>query len=269
MSKYRMLAVDLDDTLLNDRFKISPLNKDYIQRAREVGVHVTLATGRMFRSALPYARELGINLPLITYQGALVKEAGSGEVLLHRPVPLEVAREAVAWVSSLGYHVNVYLNDKLYVEKLTPEAETYQKISGIPAHPVGDLLALLDQGEAPTKVLVVGQEGPLDELAEQMCRHFGRALHICKSKPHFLELSHPEATKGHALDTLASRWGVTREQVIAIGDSYNDLEMIEYAGLGVVMGNARPDIQAKADYVTKSNEEDGVAEVIDRFILKG
>ncbi|RYD07145.1 hypothetical protein N752_00755 [Desulforamulus aquiferis] len=130
---------------------------------------------------------------------------------------------------------------------------------------MGDLLKFLNQD--PTKVLVVGDEALLDNLWREMAQHFGESLHITKSKPHFLELSHPQATKGHALDMLAKGWGLNREQVIAIGDSYNDLEMIEYAGLGVIMGNARQDVKDKADYVTNSNEEDGVAEVIKKFIL--
>jgi len=265
LSKYRMLAIDLDDTLLNSQFKISPRNKEYIRRAREAGVHVTLATGRMYCSALPYARELDINLPLITYQGALVKEAGSGETLIHRPVPLELARQVIRQVKPLGYHINVYVDDNLYVEKITPEAEMYQRISGITARPVGDLLTFLK--EPPTKVLIVGGVQELDALGQEMRRQFGRTLHITKSKPHFLEFSHPEATKGHALDTLARRWGLTPDQVIAIGDAPNDLEMIAYAGLGVVMDNARTEIKEKADYVTRSNDEDGVAEVIGKFIL--
>lgn len=266
MPNYRMLAIDLDDTLLNGKLVISQRNKEYIQRAREAGVQVTLATGRMYCSALPYARELGLNLPLVTYQGALVKEAVSGEVLLHLPVPLALAREAVAWVKRLGYHINVYLDDKLYVEKMTPEAEQYMKISGIPAHPVGNMLDFLQTD--PTKVLFVGGVEELDQLEVEMKQHFGSSLHICKSKPHFLELSHPEATKGHALDNLARLWGINREQVIAIGDAPNDLEMIEYAGLGVVMGNASPEVKAKADYIAPSNEEDGVAHVIAKFIFQ-
>ncbi|ABO51558.1 Cof-like hydrolase [Desulforamulus reducens MI-1] len=262
---YKLLAIDLDDTLLNGQLKISSRNKEYIKRAQEAGIHVTLATGRMYCSALRYAKELELNLPLITYQGALVKEAQTGEVLLHRPVPLVLAREVIQRGSQLGYHINVYVDDTLYVEKITPEAEVYQRISGITAHPVGNLLDFLQ--EDPTKVLMVGGIEELDRLGEEMRCQYGTSLHICKSKPHFLEFSHPQATKGLALDTLAKGWGLTAEQVIAIGDAPNDLEMIDYAGLGVVMGNGEPEVKAKADYVTHSNEEDGVAEVIAKFIF--
>ncbi|GAB6159291.1 Cof-type HAD-IIB family hydrolase [Desulfotomaculum varum] len=265
MTKYKMLAIDLDDTLLNSRLEISQRNQEYIRRARQAGVQVTLATGRMYCSALPYARQLELNLPLITYQGALVKEAGTGETLIHRPVPLELAREVIRLAQSRGYHINVYVNDTLYVAKLTPEAENYRRISGITPHPVGDLLAFLQ--EPPTKVLLVGEPEALNRLGQQMQQYFAGRLHVTKSKPHFLEFSHPAATKGHALDTLARRWGLTPQQVIAIGDAPNDLEMLAYAGLGVVMGNALPEVKEKADYVTLTNDQDGVAEVIARFIL--
>lgn len=264
MPNYRMIAIDLDDTLLTKDLTISPRTKEYIRRAREAGVHVTLATGRMYQSALPYARELALNLPLITYQGALVKETVSGEELLHLPLPLDLAREVISRIAP-HFHTNVYVDDTLYVEKLTPEAVQYGRVCGVVPHPVGDLLKFLDR--APTKVLAVGKENELNILREQMQRYFGSALHITKSKPHFLEFSHPLATKGHALDMLARRWGLRADQVIAIGDSDNDLEMLDYAGLGVVMGNARPEVQARADYITRSNDEDGVAEVIARFVL--
>lgn len=266
MIKHKLLAIDLDDTLLNPQLKISPRNKEYILRAREAGVQVTLATGRMYRSALPYAKELAINLPIVTYQGALVKVAGTGQVLIHKPVPMDLAKETIAWGKRLGYHINIYVDDTLYVEKVTPEAEAYQKISGITAQPVGDLQKFLQQ--PPTKILFVAEPKELDAVSKEMGAHFGTSLHICKSKPHFLEFSHPEATKGHALDALAKQWGFTAEQVIAIGDAPNDLEMISYAGLGAVMGNAQPEVKAKADYVTSSNEQDGVAEVIAKFIFQ-
>lgn len=263
---YKMIAIDLDDTLLTPDLKISPKNKAYIQRAKDAGIHVTLATGRMFCSALPYAKELELNLPIVTYQGALVKEAVTGEVLIHRPVPLDLAREVLTWGTERGYHINLYVNDNLYVEKVTPEAEAYQKISGIPAQPVGDLQKFLQ--EEPTKILFVGGTQELDALKEEMEAHFGPKLHITKSKPHFLEFSHPEATKGHALDALAKRWGLTADQVIAIGDAPNDLEMLAYAGLGAVMGNAAEDVKAQADYVTGTNQADGVAQVIAKYIFQ-
>ncbi len=263
-----MLALDLDDTLLDARLKVPERSRAAIEAARQAGVRVTLATGRMFRSAVPFARELGVDDYLITYQGALVRHAVTGETLFHRPVPLEEALEVIALVKPFGYHINIYLDDNLYVAEHTRESEQYGAMSRIPVEAVGDLTAFLEKRRRePTKVLVVAQEAQLDELAQAVRPVLGDRLHITKSKPHFLEFSHPLANKGDALASIAGRYGVGREEIIAVGDSYNDVEMIDYAGLGVVVGNARPEIKERADYVCCSNEECGVAEVVEKFIL--
>lgn len=268
MSKYKLLAIDLDDTLLDNKLCVPQRSHRAVEMAREAGVRVTLATGRMYRSALPFAREIGVEDYLITYQGALVKHAVNGEVLFHRPVPMELALEVIELVNNYGYHINIYLDDNLYVAKHTRESDLYAAISRIPMEEVGNLEVFLrERKQAPTKVLVVAQEELLDKLAAQARPRWGDKLHITKSKPHFLEFSHPLGNKGDALAAVAKHYGVKREEVIAMGDSYNDLEMIDYAGLGVVVGNARPEIIAKADFVCCSNEECGVAEVVERFII--
>lgn len=268
-NKYKLLAVDLDDTLLNSRLEISLGNREALRLAREAGVRVTLATGRMYRAALPYARQLELAGPLITYQGALVKDAGTGKTLFHRPVPLDLALEVMARVNHYGFHINTYLEDNLYVARPTPEGERYAALSGVPLEVVGDLSDFLRrQGQDPTKVLVIAGEEQLDNLAQELRPVFNHSLHITKSKPHFLEFSHPLANKGDALAAVAEGIGVNREQIIAVGDTYNDLEMIDYAGLGVAVANARAAVKSRAGFVTLSNDEDGVAAVIRKFILE-
>jgi len=265
---YKLVALDLDDTLLGKDLKVTESTRQVLSEIMAGGVHVTLATGRMFRSTLPFAGELNINAPLITYQGALVKHSGTGEVLFHRPVPLELALDIIRRVEKYGYHINIYLDDFLYVARDTEEGRRYANVSRIPLEVVGDLEQfLISRREDPTKVLVVSREPLLDELAAELKPVYGDNLHITKSKPHFLEFSHPSATKGHALKAVADYYGIPREKVMAVGDSYNDLEMIDWAGLGVVMGNAREEIRARADYVTLSNEEEGVGHALRKFIL--
>lgn len=286
MSRYKLIAIDLDDTLLDSQLKISPRVKALIQELRARGVVVTLATGRMFRSSRPIARELGLDLPLITYQGALVKNCLSDEILVHRTLEKEYAREIIGLAREKELHVNLYLDDELYVEGLSPEGEAYARLAGVPVCLVPDLAGLLtgrkresraDENGAgkskvvgkgpagPTKLLLIGDEQYLDKLQAVLKPHYGEKVHITKSKPHFLEFTHPLANKGAALAELAKYYGVSREETMAIGDSFNDLEMLEYAGLGVAMGNARREIQARADYVTAANDEDGVAEALQRF----
>ncbi|MHB8170244.1 MAG: Cof-type HAD-IIB family hydrolase [Thermincolia bacterium] len=263
---YKLIAIDMDDTLLDSKTRISPRVSAAIKQAREKGVMVTLATGRMFSSALPFAQELELDLPLITYQGALVKNSLSGEVLYYRPVPADIARDLVQVARQWGIHVNIYINDILYMENLSAEGQAYSDLARIEPVIVADLLELLQ--DEPTKVLMIATEETLDKLAEELQPRFAGRIHITKSKPYYLEFIHPLATKGFALEHLANYYRMEREEVMAIGDSYNDLDMIEFAGLGVVMGNAREEIKAIADYIAPDNDSDGVAQVIEDLVLK-
>lgn len=269
MSRIRLVAIDLDDTLLRDDLTISQRTQQVLRQVKEMGVAVTLATGRMFPAARPYAELLGFDLPLITYQGALVKNAFSGEVIYYRPLSEEVARRVIAFGREKRVQVNYYLDDRLYVEKITPQGEHYSSLAGVPFSLVSDLERLLEKGP-PTKLLVIDEEPKVDTyLAElrEIIEGEGLAAHLTKSKPLYLEVNHPEATKGVALRVLAERLNVRREEIMAFGDSYNDLDMLEFAGIGVAVANARPEVRQRAQYVTSSNNEDGVAEALERFVI--
>ena len=264
MPEIKLIAIDLDDTLLRNDLTISPRAKKAIKRAAEAGTAVTLATGRMYASALPFARDLKLNLPLITYQGALVKYAG-GQVVYHKPLPLSLSRRIARHILPYGYHLNVYINDELYMDRESPEGRRYLSISKVPVHLVENLPEAIDQN--PTKLLVIAEEPQLDALATDLRAVFGTAVNITKSKPHFLEIGHRKATKGLALERLARSLGLQASQVMAIGDSWNDLDMIEFAGIGVAMANALPEVKEIADYITCNNDDDGVAEAIEKLVL--
>ena len=266
MTKIKLVAVDLDDTLLSPDLRVTARVKEAVAAARAAGVHFTISTGRMYPSAAKYARELDLDIPLITYQGALVKNARSGQVLLYRPLPLVYAREIIARVHQLGYHLNGYLEgDRLLVERDTPEGRRYAALSGVEAEQVGDFLEYLDRD--PVKVLAIATEPLLDCLREELAPLYRGKVHVAKSKPHFLEFSHPRATKGDALAFLAGLYEIKREEIMAVGDSYNDLEMLEYAGLGVVVANGREEIKKRADYVTAASHGNGVVEALEKFVL--
>ncbi|MHB1167151.1 MAG: Cof-type HAD-IIB family hydrolase [Carboxydocellales bacterium] len=262
MNRYKLIAIDLDDTLLNSQLKISPRSKALIQQLRAQGVVVTLSTGRMFLSSRPIAMELALDIPLITYQGALVKNCLSGETLIHRTLAIEYSREIINIAREKQFHLNLYLEDQLYMEELSPEGEAYARLAGVPVCLVPDLTLLTGE---PTKLLLIGEETSLDQLQAVLKPHFAGTVHITKSKPYFLEFTHPLANKGDALAELAKHYGIAQEETMAIGDSFNDLEMLAYAGLGVAMGNARQEIKDRADYVTATNEQDGVAEALQKF----
>ncbi len=264
---FKLLALDLDDTLLNEEFIISKKNKEAIHKAIKKGVTVTLATGRMFRSTLPYAQQLELDVPLITYHGALVKTSLSQEQIFHCPVPLEAALEIIDFLEERGDHLNLYLNDELFVREDNEMIRLYVSIANVDYRSVGNLKEFLKV--EPTKMTMIStNEDTLKSYWDLFSKKYKNQLKVVPSKPYFLEITNARATKGQALKALADTLGIEREDVIAIGDSYNDIDMIEYAGLGVAVENAREDVKKVADYITTSNFNDGVAQVINKYILK-
>lgn len=265
----RLVAMDLDDTLLDSRLQISHQTTRMLQQIVERGIKITLATGRMFRSARRYAVELGMDVPLITYQGALVKNAFSDEVLFHRCVPADMVTPVVEAAREAGYHYQVYFDDNLYMESLTPEGQAYAELAGVTPVVDRDLPIRLTY-EEPTKIIIINYNLPaLQQMEKQLQQRFSRQLYITRSKPHYLEFMNKEATKGRALQAVSEYFAIERQDVMAIGDSYNDIEMLKWAGVGVAVGNAPPEVQRYADYVTTSNDEDGVAAALQHLILKG
>ena len=265
---YKLVALDLDDTLLNAEFKISPRNQEAIRRVVEKGVLVTIATGRMYRSALRYARELEIDLPLILYHGAMIREAVSGKMLRYSPVPRELAMEILQFTAAENYHVNLYIDDRLFVHAESDESRYYQTIAPIPVEPVGDLGAFLEHQEVePAKLSIINRDERMEGLEHYLEEKYAGRLTVLQSRPHFLEITSTEATKGQALKYLGDMQSIEVKDIVAIGDSYNDIDMLRFAGLGVAMANAPAAVQDVADFITDSNVEDGVATFLERYIL--
>ena len=235
-----------------------------IVAARAAGIHVLIATGRMFRSAVQYARAAGIEDPLVCYQGAAVVEPATGEFLLHEPIPLELAREAIAAVQNEGFGLNCYVDDELYVAGITPNARAYADFQDIPITEVGDLLAWLER--PPTKLVVVSKPEELDALRPTLAAEFGDRLFIAKSLPHFLELASPSISKGTGLAFVAEHLGFTAAQTVAFGDGENDRELLGWAGYGVCVENGDEGLKDLADWICPGVEEEGVAQAIEAYL---
>lgn len=264
--KYKLIAVDLDDTLLSDDLSISQINRQAIACAVSKGVKVTISTGRMFRSTLPYVEQLKIDIPVITYQGALIKNAYLQEVMLARPLPLDVSMEIIEESRKHGVHIQVYLGDDYFFDKHNGYSKMYYDLSGIEGKAVKSLEDFLT--EAPLKILIMDSPETISYLTGLYSEKFKNKAEITISKSNYLEFTNIDASKGSALKYLADSLGIKRDEVIAVGDGYNDISMIKYAGLGVAMSNAPDDVKMHADYVTCSNEENGVAFVIEKFLLE-
>ena len=234
---------------------------------RERGSHVLLVTGRMFRSALPYAVAAGIEEPLVCYQGAVVADPAGGEFLRHEPIPLELAREAIEAVQSEGFGLNCYVDDDLYVAEITEHARAYADFQHIPITPVGDLLNWLER--PPTKLVAVDDPTALEGLKAVLAERFAGRLFIAKSLPYFLELASPAVSKGSGLAFLAEHLGFASEHTVAFGDGENDLELLAWAGFAVAVENADDDLKPYADWICPAAEEEGVAQVLEAFLDSG
>jgi hypothetical protein len=270
VSAVRLLALDLDGTILAGDRPISGRTHEAVARAMARDVRVVLATGRMYRSALPYAESLDLDGPLLCYQGAYARQrpgtdGAPGAILRHVTMPAAVAREVVHWAHDHGLSPHVNRDDRLVMESGDGEAPDYERHAGIRADFVIDLARAL-RGPV-TKVLAVGPTGlPARLLAAGRVAFAGRA-EVTVSHPDYLEFVAPGVHKGAALHWLAARLGVPVAATMAIGDQFNDLEMLAMAGIGVAMGGAPSDVQAAADHVTAPLEEDGAAQAIERFVL--
>jgi len=242
---------------------LRPRTREALRAAGAAGLHVIVVTGRMYRSIAPYLAEAGLEEPVVCYQGAVVAGA-DGAFLRHEPIPLELAREAVAAVVAEGFHLNAYVGDELYVAEVTPEARAYADFQRIPIHPVGPLLDWL--ADPPTKLVAVGEPRELDGLEARAKERFGRRLYISKSLPYFLEFASPEVTKASGMAFLAEHLAFTAARTVAFGDGENDVELLAWAGYAVAVENAHERVLAEADLVCPPVGEEGVAQVIEAFL---
>jgi Cof subfamily protein (haloacid dehalogenase superfamily) len=249
--------------LIAEDYVLRPRTRAALDAARAHDLRVIVVTGRMFQAARPY---LTGPEPVVCYQGAVIADPQTGRFLRHVPIPIELAREAIAAIQDAGHGLNCYVDDELYVTRVTPEAERYSSFQHIELHVVGPLLDWLDR--PPTKLVVVGDPKKLDGLGAHLRERFDGRLFIAKSLPFFLELAHPDVSKGAGLQFVADRLGFTRDQTVAFGDGENDLELIDWAGYGVAVENADPMVKARADFVGPSVQEEGVAQVIEAFLAR-
>ena len=243
---------------------LRPRTRAALGAVRDAGSHVIVVTGRMFRAVRPYLEQAGLDDPVVCYQGAVVADPASGEFLRHVPIPLSDAREAMDAVLDAGFHLNAYVDDNLYVAEVNAEARRYSEFQHIPVTAVGDLRAWLEH--APTKLVAVGDPDALNELEAALKQRFAGRLFISKSLPYFLEFAHPDVSKGSGLAFDAARLGFTREETIACGDGENDRELLEWAGFGVAVANAHPDVLARADLVVPPVQEEGVATLLEAYL---
>jgi hypothetical protein len=266
--RYRLLALDLDGTLVGRDLRVPPATLEAVAAYQAAGGHVTLATGRTFRTTMPFVELLRIDAPIICYQGALIRDPRSGDVLFHEPVPPELAVEAAEGLLAAGIYVQAYVDDELVVPYEGDETRLYRSFSPVhlPLHVVDDLPAFLVT-HPPTKLLFIAHEGEVGPRVAGLQTHFAERLNVARSHAFFGELTAPGCTKGRALANLAEILKIPREAVAAAGDQENDVSMVEWAGLGMGVRSGPPALHAAADVLIDGPEQAGLAAGIRRYLL--
>ncbi|MGN1021597.1 MAG: Cof-type HAD-IIB family hydrolase [Aristaeellaceae bacterium] len=259
------VAFDLDDTLLRDDRTISPYTIRVLRAAAAKGVMIIPASGRARESMKPYVEQIGCASGYIACNGAEVY-APDHQPLYALQLSPDEARMAARFAAERGCYAQVYAGDSFFYSMHSPYAVEYARSSRLHGVYVGDLVQFIAQ---PTpKVLMMDDPARIAQLLAEGRRLFGDRLSLTCSKPHFLEVNPAGATKGNALRYLAERLSFSMENVMAFGDSLNDLSMLTAAGHGVAMANAREDVRALVPATCPANQEDGVARYIQQHILQ-
>ena len=268
----QLLVLDIDGTIAGQSNDIREPVKQAIAQAQAKGIQVAIATGRMYCSALRFHQEIGSTLPMLAYQGAWIQDPATQKIYQHLPLSRTTAEQLLDYFETEPLRsllsVHFYINDQLYVREITPETKVYAQRAEIVPLPVGDLRQALTA--EPTKVLALCEDTAIiDQLLGSLRQQYTPAeLYLTKSVATFFEATHPGANKGTGIRYLAEEiLGLAAHNVMAIGDNFNDVEMLEYAGLGVAMGNAPDGVKAIAKWVAPGVEQDGAAAAIEAFIL--
>lgn len=266
---YKMIVLDLDDTLLTDDHTISPKTKEALMKAQEIGTKVVLASGRPTYAMYAIAEELRLaeyGSFILSFNGAKIINCKTNEEYFSSTLPVDTLHQLYELSRRENVWIHTYVGDDIITEEMNEFTDIEGTITGMKIIKVDSFIEAVKQ--PAVKALMVEDPTKLVKVEKTLKEELEGKLTVLRSKPFFLEFTELGVTKGTSLNQLIDRLGITREEVIAVGDSYNDLSMIEFAGLGVAMGNAPDDIKEIADHVTDTNMNDGVAKVVEEFILK-
>lgn len=275
----RLICIDMDGTLLNSKHEVSERNKEALRKAKELGVNIAITTGRLFCSARYYADLIGIDSPVIGSNGAYIKNKYDDIAILENPIPKDIAIEIYKIVKKHGLTINFNSWNTLLREDDVPETHAYsimnkdlpddKKVKFIVNSDVIDTINNFD-GKI-LKGIVIEEAENKDKLwaaKDELKETFGDKLHVVSSGTDNFEVMIGTTSKGNAVAYLADTLNIQPEEVMCIGDSENDISMLKFAGVSVAMGNGLQIVKDVAEYVTDTNNNDGVAKAIEMFVLK-
>ena len=267
----RLIATDLDDTLLNARAALSPRTQAALDAAMAAGCGITLSSGRMLEAMLPLARSIGVNAPMLLYNGAMLYDHNADEVLYAPRIAYETALGIVKLVEQMGFYIQLYPGKGYFCNEPNDYTRAYARQIHVDFTPVHMPMAQwLEQHPSDMqKMLVIDTPEGADRCQAALRAAFPHGACYLKSKAHYLEIAPEGVDKGRSLARLAELLGLEADEVMAFGDGQNDVPMLEYAGAGYAMANSCPEALACTDLIAPPNTEDGVAQVIERYLAEG
>ncbi len=266
MKNIKLVAIDMDGTLLDDSLVLSERNRNMINELLKKGIHVVFATGRTFKAAQFYAKQLDKEIPLITYNGALVKMTISEEEILSNTIPMESAYKVIKLGQEHNIYMKIYIDDTLYVEKETPEAINFSKEHRINYRIAGELSKNIKK--PPHMIVFKDSLNKITRLREKLKKDLNNRFCFTLSTPYSLEFSAQGISKANRLIYLANKLDIASQEILAIGNSLNDLDMLKLAGIGIAMKNSDDELKSQWDNISEyTNNDDGVAKIIEEKVL--
>lgn len=275
--KYKLIAMDMDGTLLNSQKQVTEYTKKVLKRASEKGIKLVICTGRIFTSAKSYARIIGTKAPIIASNGAYIREKDRNEVIYEKYIKKETLLDIIKVTREWGFYPHIYTTDTIYSEKLIHSSLNYSKWNETVPEDERINIQIVDsledivekEGENFLKVVVMALEDEVEKLQElKKYIKENMDVSIFSSYMNNFEIMDKEVSKGNALKRLAEFFDIDREAIVCFGDNENDKTMFEFAGFPIAMGNAEEEIKKIAAYVTDTNDNDGVAKAIEELILR-
>ena len=266
---YKLIALDMDGTLLNEEKRVTERTKKAIQAARDKGVTVVIATGRPIDGVTRYLEELDMFTDkdyVLSYNGGLVLNTKSREVICKIGLLGEDVHYLYNLSKELGVNIHAFSEKNgLVTPKNSKYTEVEAEINNIKINEID--FNTIESDESFIKIMMIDEPEILQNAVDYLPKEVYEKYTVVRSTPYFLEFLNKEVNKGTGVELLAKHLGIKREEIITMGDAGNDLHMIEYAGMGIAMGNAFEEVKAAANYITDTNEEDGVAKAIEKFVL--
>jgi len=268
--RYPIIATDFDDTLLRNDLTLSPYTLNVIKRYEKKGGTFMVSTGRMYKSIYNSATRVGLKKGLvISYQGALVNDMNDGRVLYHKTISTEVSQMITKQLEKEDAFLHIYSGDELFVKEMNEKTKNYQKVCEVKANVVGQPLSdyIAKNNYNTTKILAIINPDRAKELNLIYPKLYGEYCDFCISKPYYFECVPKNVSKGNAINYICAQRGLSSKDVITFGDSNNDVSMLEYADLSFAVENGSKEAKKAAKFICPSNDDDGVAKIIEKYCL--